>query len=98
MSMCPASIAPTLPSPVTILTTPGGKPASFTSSPKARAPRGDFSEDLKTMVLPAATAAAAFICHQYMFNCLNPSLLTFHEKSTGVAFQAEIPAQTPNGS
>ena len=41
------------------LIVPGGKPASTISSPRASVPRGDYSEDLKIKVLPAATAGAS---------------------------------------
>lgn len=58
---------PVLPPPLTTLMTPGGNPASLMYSPKAIAPSGDFSEALKTKVLPAATAGAIFLTAVTLF-------------------------------
>ena len=44
------------PSPVTMLTTPGGKPAFITSSPRRSVEFGVTSDGLTTTVLPAASA------------------------------------------
>lgn len=60
ISMCDANMAPTAPAPDRMLITPGGKPASLTSSPYAASANGDFSDDLMTKVLPAANAGAIF--------------------------------------
>jgi hypothetical protein len=46
MSIWLASAAPTFPSPVTMLITPGGKPASLIRLPNCSIPMGDFSEPL----------------------------------------------------
>ena len=55
-----ASAAPGTPSPVTMLSTPGGKPASMTSSPSRSALSGVCSAGFSTMVQPAASAGAIF--------------------------------------
>lgn len=47
MRGCDANAAPVVPAPLRIWTTPGGKPAWTNRGPKAKAPRGDFSELLK---------------------------------------------------
>ncbi len=48
------------PKPVTMFTTPGGKPAFSNSSPKAKAETEENSEGFQTIVLPAARAGASF--------------------------------------
>jgi hypothetical protein len=48
--------APVVPSPVTMLRTPLGRPASREISAKRRAVRGVYSAGLRTMVFPAARA------------------------------------------
>ena len=55
-----ASAAPVAPSPVTMLTTPAGKPASTQISAKASAVSGVYSAGFSTTVLPAASAGAIF--------------------------------------
>ncbi len=45
---------------MTILTTPGGKPASTQISAKASAVSGVYSAGFRTTVLPAASAGAIF--------------------------------------
>ena len=57
---CSASAAPVLPSPVTMLTTPGGNPACSKSSPNNSVLMGVCSAGLKTQVQPAAKAGASF--------------------------------------
>ena len=58
---CATSAAPAVsPRPVTTLTTPGGKPASSTSSPRRNAVSGVSSAGLSTTVQPAASAGAIF--------------------------------------
>ena len=58
---CATSAAPAVsPRPVTTLTTPGGKPASSTSSPSRNAVSGVSSAGLSTTVQPAASAGAIF--------------------------------------
>ncbi len=52
--------APVSPSPVTILTTPGGRPVSMQISAKARAVSGVYSAGFSTTLLPAARAGAIF--------------------------------------
>ena len=52
--------APVSPSPVTILTTPGGRPVSMQISAKASAVSGVYSAGFSTTVLPAASAGAIF--------------------------------------
>ena len=52
--------APVAPSPVTILTTPAGSPASMQTSAKASAVSGVNSAGFKTTVFPAASAGAIF--------------------------------------
>ncbi len=54
------SAAPVVPSPVSTLTTPGGKPASSASSPSRRALSGVCSAGLSTTVHPAASAGPSF--------------------------------------
>src|SRR6202044_601328 len=49
-----------LPKPVAMFTTPGGKPAFSNSSPNANADTDENSEGFHTMVLPAASAGASF--------------------------------------
>nr|WP_255206051.1 hypothetical protein [Actinomadura sp. BRA 177] len=49
-----------LPEPGTMLTTPGGTPASASSSPIRRAVSGVCSAGLRTTVLPVASAGASF--------------------------------------
>ena len=60
MSSCATIKAPVWPSPVTMLTTPGGSPTSRVISANARAVRGVNSAGLSTTVLPAASAGAIF--------------------------------------
>lgn len=55
-----ASAAPGVPSPVTMLTTPGGKPASMISSPRRMAESGVCSAGFSTIVQPAVSAGAIF--------------------------------------
>ncbi len=58
---CEASAAPAVgPRPVTTFTTPGGIPASSTSSPKRNALRGVSSAGFSTTVHPAASAGPIF--------------------------------------
>ena len=52
--------APTVPSPVTILTTPAGTPACTHNSANSMAVSDVNSAGLKTTVLPAARAGAIF--------------------------------------
>ena len=54
------SAAPVAPSPVTMFTTPAGRPTSWQISAKARAVRGVYSAGFRTTVLPAASAGATF--------------------------------------
>ena len=54
------SAAPVRPSPVTMLTTPGGSSAWRTTSQKRSAVSGVVSAGLRTTVLPAASAGASF--------------------------------------
>ena len=57
---CSTSAAPGRPSPVTMLTTPGGSPASCASSAKHSAVSGVNSAGFSTTVFPAASAGAIF--------------------------------------
>ena len=57
---CWTMSSPTAPSPVTMFTTPGGRPTSWQSSAKYSAERGVYSAGFKTTVLPAASAGAIF--------------------------------------
>ena len=57
---CATSAAPVAPSPVTILTTPGGSPVSTQIAAKASAVSGVNSAGFNTTVLPAASAGAIF--------------------------------------
>jgi len=60
-SGCSARAAPAVsPKPVTMFTTPSGKPASIISSPNRMAESGVCSAGLSTMVHPAANAGANF--------------------------------------
>src|SRR5215813_7210578 len=52
--------APVRPSPVTMLTTPGGSSAWRSTSQKSSADSGVVSAGLSTTVLPAASAGAIF--------------------------------------
>ncbi len=52
--------SPVRPSPVTMLTTPGGRPTSRQISAKAKAVSGVNSAGLSTTVLPMARAGAIF--------------------------------------
>jgi len=54
------SAAPVAPSPVTMLTTPAGRPISAQIPAKARAESGVCSAGFSTTVLPAASAGAIF--------------------------------------
>ena len=54
------SAAPVSPSPVTTLSTPGGRPTSSASSPRRSALSGVCSAGLSTIVQPAASAGAIF--------------------------------------
>ena len=56
---CPIIVSPmTVPSPVTMLTTPGGSPTSSKMSIRAKVDSGVTSEGLSTTVHPAARAGA----------------------------------------
>src|SRR5260370_29176383 len=57
---CLTSAAAVEPSPVTMLTTPAGKPASRQTSAKASAVSGVNSAGFKTTVFPVASAGAIF--------------------------------------
>ena len=57
---CATSAAPVAPSPVTMLTTPGGSPVSTQIAAKASAVKGVNSAGFNTTVLPAASAGAIF--------------------------------------
>ena len=57
---CATSAAPVRPSPVTMLTTPGGSSAWRSTSQKSSAVSGVVSAGLSTTVLPAASAGAIF--------------------------------------
>ena len=58
---CATSGAPAAaPNPVTTLKTPGGKPASTTSSANSSVDAGACSAGLTTTVHPAASAGASF--------------------------------------
>src|SRR5688572_17760621 len=60
-SGCSTSGAPTSgPSPVTTLTTPGGKPACSTSFMNSSVDAEVYSDGWMTTVLPAASAGASF--------------------------------------
>jgi hypothetical protein len=59
-SSCLTSAAPVRPSPVTMLTTPGGSSAWRSMSAKRSAESGVVSAGLSTTVLPAASAGAIF--------------------------------------
>src|ERR1041385_7401074 len=59
-SSCVTSAAPVRPSPVTMLTTPGGNSAWRTTSQKSSAVSGVVSAGLSTTVFPAASAGAIF--------------------------------------
>ena len=59
-SSCLTSAAPVLPSPVTMLTTPGGSSAWRSTSAKRSAESGVVSAGLRTTVFPAASAGAIF--------------------------------------
>jgi hypothetical protein len=61
LSTSPLTIsAPARPSPVTMLTTPGGSSAWRTTSQKRRAVSGVVSAGFSTTVFPAASAGAIF--------------------------------------
>ena len=55
--------APTSPAPVTKLTTPGGRPASWKISASFSAVIEVVSAGLRTTVLPIASAGASFQAH-----------------------------------
>src|SRR5947208_14079018 len=57
---CLTSASPVDPSPVTMLTTPGGSPISWQISANASAVSGVNSAGLSTTVLPVASAGAIF--------------------------------------
>ena len=59
-SGCSTSAAPVRPSPVTMLTTPGGSSACRRTSAKRSAESGVVSAGLRTTVFPAASAGAIF--------------------------------------
>ena len=54
------SAAPVAPSPVSTLSTPGGKPTSSASSPSRSAESGVCSAGLRIVVHPAASAGPSF--------------------------------------
>ncbi len=54
------SAAPVAPSPVSTLSTPGGKPTSSASSPRRSALSGVCSAGFSTIVQPAASAGPSF--------------------------------------
>ena len=56
----PTIVAPVLPAPLTMLTTPGGRSSSCSSSQKSMAVSGVVSAGLSTTVLPVARAGAIF--------------------------------------
>ncbi len=58
--LCATSAAPVAPSPVTMLTTPGGSPASMQISANASAVSGVNSAGFSTTVSPQASAGATF--------------------------------------
>jgi hypothetical protein len=61
-SACVISASPaSVPMPDTMLTTPGGKPASLIRFPRYSAVSGVCSAGFSTTVLPAASAGASFI-------------------------------------
>ena len=61
-SLFRASAAPAVePKPVTILTTPGGIPASMSSCPRRRVVSGVSSAGFTTQLQPAASAGASFV-------------------------------------
>ena len=60
MSPCLTRCAPVVPSPVTMLTTPGGSSAWRQTSVKSSAVSGVVSAGLSTTVLPHASAGAIF--------------------------------------
>ena len=60
MSLCSVINAPVLPSPVTMLTTPGGSPTELQISAKTSAEIDVNSAGFRTTVLPAARAGAIF--------------------------------------
>src|SRR5215207_7397381 len=60
-SGCPASAAPAVsPNPAMMLTTPSGRPASSSSSPRRSAESGVSSATLSTTVQPVVSAGASF--------------------------------------
>src|SRR5579864_29261 len=69
-SGCATRASPERPSPVTMLTTPFGRPASWHNSAKASAVSGVNSAGLSTTVLPAATAGT--IAGKFVFEQLRP--------------------------
>ena len=54
------SAAPVVPSPVSTLSVPSGKPASSASSPRRSAVSGVCSAGFRTIAQPAASAGATF--------------------------------------
>ncbi len=60
MSSCSVISAPVFPSPVTMLTTPGGSPTELQISANTSAEIDVNSAGLRTTVLPAAKAGAIF--------------------------------------
>ena len=61
LSTCAAtSASPVRPSPVTMLSTPGGRPASRDSSANSSAVSEVYSAGFSTTVLPIASAGATF--------------------------------------
>ena len=97
--MLEASRAPVLPGPLTKLMTPGGKPASLTRWPRARAERGDFSEDLKINCGEQMSEWIQGIEKgaRTVFPAANAGAI-FHPTNKRGPFQGAIPAQTPRGS
>jgi hypothetical protein len=86
-----------LPYPLTIFTTPGGKPASLISVARKRAPRGVCSAGLRTTVFPQASAGpsfhAAIYDSQHLISREGKKKLTITGKFHGI-----ICPHTPNGS
>ena len=70
----PTSASPAVAPPTTMLTMPGGTPASRASSPKRSIPNGANSGGLTTTALPAARAGPHF--------CPIPIIDPFHGGTT----------------
>lgn len=100
--MCDANKLPVVPSPVTKLTTPGGKPASLNRRASRRTLYGDFSDALKMNCSDCQTATQSMLAiNESNVRTVFPAASAgaiFHDIMISVTFHGPMPAHTPSGS